>query len=1325
MSQSVLQTEELPWLSVSCPKCHAILEIDGDWPGQQVQCNSCQSSVTLPEIADPALSECKCPWCNTHAVFLGYSRNRKIWCPSCHAALGKAEQDAVSARPAAAALVGDIFPIAQHPPGPGFPKAPHPHPSTANRAVTSQPVAPPPSLPQSPPVHGLQPARRAEALRPVFSAAATQAPPESPEPSASAEAPSRRKPVFRIDLPPDQPAPGATVALPSRRHAGAESATQAHPDPDATARIPLPTPAPKGPKRTQRISLGLPPDAFPQKPSEPVPRLATPPNRADSVAHSPSAHAQALPHPDAPVSTLFDAPGPVLAKASPPRDSLASLAMARITQREKAAHGIAAVSPPAPQPVTALPPAPGPEAAATVPAAHHRSTPAVLTPQTTHLEAKTPAPPEAPTPAGAQVPAPGPDLPAQAAKPQSDSTPPPKAAPAKSPVFAAPTPLPVPPKLVLKSLAVSSAPRAKPAPQAPRKRPAARRAQIIERPESSKVSPILLPLEVPEEDRAKPASNAPEEGPIDSIAPSARRRRIRKTVRKPAPDATPTAREPDTVPESEPSPPPAPSLDTVPPPAAKAAPAEDAAPTETPTPEIPALDAAKPAPGAAKGSGVTQLLKAIEGHLDAETGAEPEPAAAPFAETQAPPAAEPRAGSSSDGAPARADAPGSREARTPETAPGPAEEKRRTRRLIIGAIVQKAAEAIVPKPKPAPPAASPAATTQAQSAEPHKIVVRAKDGVLASKPPPPVPVSPPPKPASKSESASAFPPPPAAGKAAPAKPESKRAAPKSAKPKPAKAETPKPAKPRREKAWAAPWLFPWTPPQRIAAAGLAVAALAGGAALSFTMVRNHQIQSAGFTDAADFKRFKEASRLLARGRTDDALRAAGPRAVNPASDPALKAFFFPVRARLGKPPLSISEVAVMAALGPKAAEVAGRTLAWEAAYHAPGALRLDAIEFLASLERSPSPARDTAATAPAKDSLPGLPRPEAALGDSPEAILGPRPSGIEAYLWDENAARWYGSKAGGGDEEARKRLLSWIDESENNRVRREAGCRALLALGEPKAIEPALKLYRDLVPSIAFRTQIAESLAPSASDPKARESFEPLRLWATRNLAEGAARACALLHEQGSPEGLALLKDGAKSSSLYSEMAIAAIRELARLLGEESRESIAAARQQWTGNLARLKVEGGASPSEENLTFQKIANKVLDNIEIELARAGDAETRDSMELRLERGNDFEKVRLALLWGKAGLDLATPMLVKIAGADPSGPTTAEVEQEEALSSLVECGNAAAAPLLLKSLVRPDPVFRYRAGLRLAKIALAPSGPAPALLAAPLPAEAPNP
>ncbi len=453
---------------------------------------------------------------------------------------------------------------------------------------------------------------------------------------------------------------------------------------------------------------------------------------------------------------------------------------------------------------------------------------------------------------------------------------------------------------------------------------------------------------------------------------------------------------------------------------------------------------------------------------------------------------------------------------------------------------------------------------------------------------------------------------------------------------------------------------------------------------------NKVITQAGFRSPADFETFQKAMTLVKEGDVRQALDAVRAPATRASADPGLRSFYFELRAALGEAPATPGEIGELLQSRAGDEATAARVLGWEAAWHHPdidGRMRaVRALTQLGPAHRIPLAEREI----------------RKALGESPEAALGARPAGLEGYRWDERFVRWHHLRAVTGDNEARERLLGWVNDGQAERIRREAASLALLELDEPDAQKIVQEVWGEQmrIESINFRVTTSRALGIDGGK-LSPEEVRRIRDWATKELGYSMAHAFGLLYEHGIPAGLELLETTARDDGVYGFPAMAAVAELNRVLGGKALGRMAAIRQYWSAELAKLKADPKEAASDVGQTFQKVIGRIIEAVSIEMARAGDGEVAKEVAAGLEAESDFDKVQAALKLGERGLELAMPMLVDIAkGAEK--PAASRQERLEARRVLLEQGRGPAKEYLQTLLVDSEAATRFDAACRLLEL-----------------------
>lgn len=453
---------------------------------------------------------------------------------------------------------------------------------------------------------------------------------------------------------------------------------------------------------------------------------------------------------------------------------------------------------------------------------------------------------------------------------------------------------------------------------------------------------------------------------------------------------------------------------------------------------------------------------------------------------------------------------------------------------------------------------------------------------------------------------------------------------------------------------------------------------------------NKVITQAGFRSPADFETFQKAMTLVKEGDVRQALDAVRAPATRASADPGLRSFYFELRAMLGEAPATPGEIGELLQSRAGDEATAARVLGWEAAWHHPdigGRMRaVRALTQLGPAHRIPLAEREI----------------RKALGESAEAALGARPAGLEGYRWDERFVRWHHLRAVTGDNEARERLLGWVNDGQAERIRREAASLALLELDEPDAQKIVQEVWGEQmrIESINFRVTTSRALGIDGGK-LSPEEVRRIRDWATKELGYSMAHAFGLLYEHGIPAGLELLETTARDDGVYGFPAMAAVAELNRVLGGKALGRMAAIRQYWSAELAKLKADPKEAASDVGQTFQKVIGRIIEAVTIEMARAGDAEVAKEVAAGLEAESDFDKVQAALKLGERGLELAMPMLVDIAkGAEK--PAASQQERLEARRVLLEQGRGPAKEYLQTLLMDSEAATRFDAACRLLEL-----------------------
>lgn len=453
---------------------------------------------------------------------------------------------------------------------------------------------------------------------------------------------------------------------------------------------------------------------------------------------------------------------------------------------------------------------------------------------------------------------------------------------------------------------------------------------------------------------------------------------------------------------------------------------------------------------------------------------------------------------------------------------------------------------------------------------------------------------------------------------------------------------------------------------------------------------NKVITQAGFRSPADFETFQKAMTLVKEGDVRQALDAVRAPATRASADPGLRSFYLELRAMLGEAPATPGEIGELLQSRAGDEATAARVLGWEAAWHHPdigGRMRaIRALTQLGPAHRIPLAEREI----------------RKALGESAEAALGARPAGLEGYRWDERFVRWHHLRAVTGDNEARERLLGWVNDGQAERIRREAASLALLEIDEPDAQKIVQEVWGEQmrIESINFRVTTSRALGID-SGKLSPEEVRRIRDWATKELGYSMAHAFGLLYEHGIPAGLELLETTARDDGVYGFPAMAAVAELNRVLGGKALGRMAAIRQYWSAELAKLKADPKEAASDVGQTFQKVIGRIIEAVSIEMARAGDGEVAKEVAAGLEAESDFDKVQAALKLGERGLELAMPMLVDIAkGAEK--PAASQQERLEARRVLLEQGRGPAKEYLQTLLVDSEAATRFDAACRLLEL-----------------------
>lgn len=452
------------------------------------------------------------------------------------------------------------------------------------------------------------------------------------------------------------------------------------------------------------------------------------------------------------------------------------------------------------------------------------------------------------------------------------------------------------------------------------------------------------------------------------------------------------------------------------------------------------------------------------------------------------------------------------------------------------------------------------------------------------------------------------------------------------------------------------------------------------------------ISQAGFRTPADFQTFQKAMGLVKDGQIREALEEIRVQATRASADPGLRAFYFELRAALGEAPATPAEIGELLKSTEAGHATVARVLAWEAAWHHPdidGRMRaVKALTQLGPAHRIPLAEREV----------------RKALGDSADAALGPRPAGLDGYRWDERFVRWYYLRAATGDNDARDRLLQWVKDGQADRIRREAASLALLELDEPDAEKITHDVWQEAMRIEAINFRVTTSRALGIDGGKLPpEEVRRIRDWATKELGYSISRAFGLLYEHGIPAGLEHLETTARNDGVYGFPAIAAVAELNRVLGGKALGRMAAIRDYWKAELAKLQADPKEAASEVGQTFQKVIGRIIDAVTVEMARAGDAGAAAEVAAGLGAENDFDKVQAALKLGERGLEMAMPMLVDIArGAGK--PVAAQEERQEAQRVLLQDGTGAAKAYLEGLLADPEAAIRFDAASRLLELQL---------------------
>jgi len=451
------------------------------------------------------------------------------------------------------------------------------------------------------------------------------------------------------------------------------------------------------------------------------------------------------------------------------------------------------------------------------------------------------------------------------------------------------------------------------------------------------------------------------------------------------------------------------------------------------------------------------------------------------------------------------------------------------------------------------------------------------------------------------------------------------------------------------------------------------------------------ISEVGFRTPADFQTYQKGMALVRRGKIREAAEVIRAPATRVSADLGLRSFYFELRAALGEQPSTPAEIKELLKSNETGSATVARILAWESAWHHPDIDgRMRSVKILTKLglfHRLPLAEREV----------------RRALGDSAEAALGPRPAGLDGYRWDERFVKWYYLKAATGDNGARDRLIQWVRDPQTDRIRREASSLALLELDEPdaeKIVHDIWQQEQTRIEAINFRVTTSRALGIDGGK-LPPEEVRRIRDWATKELGFFIARAFGLLYEHGVPAGLELLETTARNDGVYGFPAIAAVAELNRVLGGKALSRMAAIREYWRSELAKLRSDPKEAASEVGQTFQKVMGRIIEAVTIEMARAGDPEAIKEVTAGLSSENDLDRVQAASKLGERGLELAMPVLVAIAeGAEK--PAASQEERKEAKRILLENGQNSARAYLAGLLSDPDAAVRFGAASRLLEL-----------------------
>jgi ribosomal protein S27E len=464
---------------------------------------------------------------------------------------------------------------------------------------------------------------------------------------------------------------------------------------------------------------------------------------------------------------------------------------------------------------------------------------------------------------------------------------------------------------------------------------------------------------------------------------------------------------------------------------------------------------------------------------------------------------------------------------------------------------------------------------------------------------------------------------------------------------------------------------------------LACAGIGGG----WYYVRHEKMSKNGFSQWQDFLVYQGARQLLDSGDTAGALSRMELRCGDPLADDALRAFYTELAVASGRDPLSLPEISLLIRNRRLSTEGTSRILLWEAARQGSPEVRMDAIAALIEL-------RSARVMEPLGRFL------EPLLGQQPNDVLGARPDGLAGYEWDIAATRWQALRVRLGDTSAAYTLRRWGAPAEPNRVRREAAIIETLRLGDEAARSSALEMFSDVTTAIEFRVDVADRLGLGETSGPLRDQ---IRSWATKGLGETIAKTYGLVFSQGDPKGLVRLETALRAGSLYGYLATAAAAELVDIRGTSATQALTDAKIYWSQELARLQGEAATSSADENSTLQQIARTVIQGLDLQMARAGDATQRTRFTRELDSATSFEQVRLALLWGEQGLESARSVLVHIAdGGNAELPVSME-ERERAMRLLLKTAPKELHSFLESALTRASAEHRYRAALRLFTLA----------------------